>query len=151
MESLFTLAPLLGGQRFLLLTVDAILAPTGLQRFCEQAAARQRADGILAVTEWIDDEKPLWVKCAAEEVIETIGIEAAGSGLVTAGVYVFEPRIFDEVEAARALRFDALRQFLAHLVRRGFRLEAAPIGKSVDVDRPEDIAVAEAFVRNGFA
>lgn len=150
MESLFTLAPLLGTQRFLLLTVDAIMAPAVLQRFCEASTTRP-ADGVLAVTDLVDDEKPLWVRCAEDGRIVDMGLSAARSGVVTAGVYVFDPRIFAEIDAARAAQFTALRQFLGHLVARGYRLDAESIGKSVDVDRPEDIAVAEAFVRNGFA
>ena len=70
---------------------------------------------------------------------------------MTAGVYVFDPAIFREIDAARAARYGALRQFLGHLLARGYRLYGEPISKTVDVDRPEDIAVAEAFVRSGFA
>lgn len=149
MESLFALAPLLGNERFLLLTVDAIMAPAVLSSFCT-AAARSEAHGVLAVTTLVDDEKPLWVSVGEKGCILALGPAAAGSGSVTAGVYVFQPCIFAEVSAARAAQFTALRQFLGHLLVRGYRLDAEPIGKSVDVDRPEDIVVAESFIRNGF-
>jgi NDP-sugar pyrophosphorylase family protein len=151
MESLFTLAPLLASGRFLLLTVDAVMAPSLVRDFCAATTARAQADGILAVTTLVDDEKPLWVRTNDAGQIIALGPDAEGSGLVTAGLYVFEPRIFAEIPAARAAQLTALRQFLGHLLARGYRLEAVSIGKSVDVDRPEDITVAESFVRNGFA
>jgi hypothetical protein len=44
-----------------------------------------------------------------------------------------------------------LREFLGHLLASGYRLYGEPVPKTVDVDRPEDIAAAEAFIRSGFA
>src|SRR5512143_2887186 len=55
MESLFTLAPLLGGDRFLLLTVDAVFAPAVLRDFLAAAARHADAAAVLAVTDFIDD------------------------------------------------------------------------------------------------
>ena len=151
MESLFTLAPHLGTQPFLILTVDAIVAPQEMRDFVAAAALRDTADGILAVNDFVDDEKPLRVACEANGRIAAIGAEAAASPLVTAGFYVFRPAIFAEIDAARAARFTALRQFLHHLLGRGYALFGERVAKCVDVDRPEDVAVAEAFVRGGYA
>jgi len=151
MESLFTLRPLLGASRFLLLTVDAIFAPAVLRDFLTAAAALPDAQGVLAVTAFVEDEKPLWVRADVRGRITGLGDAARGSGLVTAGFYVFDPVIFAEIEAARAAGFSALRHFLAHLVARGYRLHAAAVPKTVDVDRPEDIATAEAFVAAGYS
>ncbi|MEO8602698.1 MAG: NDP-sugar synthase [bacterium] len=150
MESLFTLAPHLHDERFLLLTVDAVFPPALLRDFLAAAERQVDADVVLAVTDHIDDEKPLHTALDAAGRVTALGVAAVASPLVTAGFYVFQPRIFAEIEAARAARFTALRQFLAHLLARGYAVYGAPIGKSIDVDRPQDIAAAEAFAR-GFA
>ena len=150
MESLFTLSPALGAGRFVLLTVDAVFAPTALREFLA-AAARRAAHGVLAVNGFVDDEKPLWVALGSDGEISALGPHARASGLVTAGFYVFDALIFREIPAARAHRFTALREFLGHLVASGYRLYGEPVPKTVDVDRPADIAVAEAFVHSGFA
>ena len=152
MESLFTLAPRVSvdDAPFLLLTVDAIVSPAAMRAFVAAAAAHAGADGVLAVNTFIDDEKPLHVACRSDGRIVALGPEAAGSGLVTAGFYVFRPSIFREIAAARAARLTALRQFLAHLLASGYVLFAATVPKCVDVDRPEDVATAEAFVRSGY-
>jgi len=149
MESLFTLAPLLQDARFVLLTVDAVCAPAVLQGFLARAE-RRAADVVLAVSDFVDDEKPLWVRLADDGRVEALGLPAQGSGLVTAGFYVFEPVIFREVTVARTRGFTALRQFLGHLLASGYRVDGERVPKTVDVDRPEDIAVAEAYVRSGF-
>jgi NDP-sugar pyrophosphorylase family protein len=155
MESLFTLAPLLyePGSRdpFLVMSVDAIIASQAVRDFATAAVARSDADGVLALTTFVDDEKPVRVKCAADGRITALGSAAQTSATVTAGFYVFRPTIFVEMAAARAARFTALRELLAHLVARGYRLYGERVPKCVDVDRPEDLAVAEAFVRGGYA
>lgn len=151
MESLFTLSPLLADGRFVLLTVDAVFAPATLRDFVATAATNTDAHGVLAVNDFVEDEKPLWAQLAGDGRLTALGAEAHDSGLVTAGFYVFDAAIFAEVKAARAQRFTALRQFLGHLLVRGYRIYGARVPKTVDVDRPEDIASAEAFVRSGFA
>jgi len=150
MESVFALSPLLAGDRFVLLTVDAVFAPPTLRRFVVATECLRSADGVLALSAFVDDEKPLWAQVAAGGRITALGPAAKGSGLVTAGFYVFDPVIFEEIGAARAAGYTALRQFLGHLLKRGYRLHGKRVAKSVDVDRPGDIAVAEAFVRSGF-
>ncbi len=151
MESLFALSPMLQGERFVLLTVDAIFAPLVLRDFLLAAAARRDAQGVLAVNGFVDDEKPLWVQLGSNGEIRALGPQARGSGVVTAGFYVFDPIIFREIAAARAQRFGALREFLGYLLASSYRLCGVVVPKTVDVDRPADIGVAEAFVRSGFA
>jgi len=151
MESLFTLAPHLADERFLLLTVDAVFAPAVLRDFLVAAARHPDADAVLAVTDFIDDEKPLHASLDADGRLTALGADAAGSAWITAGFYVLHPRVFAEIDVARRGGFTALRQFLAHLLARRYRVFGAPMGKTLDVDRPQDIAAAEAFVRSGFA
>jgi NDP-sugar pyrophosphorylase family protein len=150
MESLFTLRSLLSDERFVLLTVDAVFAPTALRRFLAAAAGRSDAHGVLAVNGFVDDEKPLWVTLDSAGRIRVLGPEAHDSGIVTAGFYVFDPLIFREIAVARARQFSALREFLGHLLASTYRLYGEVVPKTVDVDRPADLAVAEVFIRSGF-
>jgi NDP-sugar pyrophosphorylase family protein len=150
MESLFTIAPALQDGPALVLTVDAVFAPSVLREFLAAARRHGDADVVLATTDFVDDDKPLFVSCTAGGRVTALGADAAGSDLVTAGFYVFAPRVFAEIDAARAAELTALRHWLAHVLRRGYRTYAVPIGKSIDVDRPADIAVADTFVRSGF-
>src|SRR6202008_16877 len=89
MESLFTLAPHLGAAPFLLLTVDAVFAPAVLRDFLQAAARHPAADAGLAVTDFVDDEKPLRLTLAADARVVGLGPDAAASPLATAGFYVF--------------------------------------------------------------
>jgi NDP-sugar pyrophosphorylase family protein len=147
MESLFTLAPLLADEPFLLFTVDAVFPLESLRRFVDRASCIAGAQGVLALTRFIDDEKPLWVKTDRRRRVRAIGEEARMSRYVTAGFYYFEPSIFELVGQARSRDLGALRQFLGFLLESGYALYGLPVSKTVDVDYPEDIEKAEQYVK----
>jgi choline kinase len=146
MESLFTLAPLLCDGPALVLTVDAVFAPAMLGEFLAAAARYADAERRAAVTGF-DDEKPLRVTLDMACQVVALGEDAAASGLVTAGFYVFAPRVFCRDRRRADARLSALRQYLGHLLRGGYRVYGAHVGKTVDVDRPKDIAAADARTR----
>jgi NDP-sugar pyrophosphorylase family protein len=147
MESLFSLAPLLADEPFLLFTVDAVFPFASLRRFLTRASSLSDAQGVLALTRFIDDEKPLWVRTDRYHRVTAIGDAARASHYVTAGFYYFEPAIFHHVESARAQGLSALRQFLGLLLDSGYRLYGIPVSKTIDVDHPEDIEMAEQYVK----
>ena len=147
MESLFALAPLLSDEPFILFTVDVVAGYRTMQSFLDRARGFGDGEGALALTDFIDDEKPLWVSMDAGNRIVAMGDAATGSRYVTAGFYYFSPEIFDMIDAARAKRLSALRQFLGLLIDHGYPLHGIPVSKTLDVDFPEDIGKAEAFLR----
>jgi len=146
MESFFALEPALRGAPFLLTTVDAVTAPNALAALA-RAGLENGGAGTLAVTSFVDDEKPLWVRLDERRRILELGPTAAGSGWVTSGAYFFFPEVYDHVREARERKLGALRQFLGLLLEKGLALSGFDAGDAVDVDRPEDIAVAEEFLR----
>jgi NDP-sugar pyrophosphorylase family protein len=147
MESLFCLAPVLNDGPFLLFTVDSVFGFRALEKFTAQAQSLSEAQGVLAITGFVNDEKPLWVKVDASRRITALGEEARPSRYVTSGFYYFRPEIFAMIGAARARKLNALRQFLGLLLESGFSLYGLPVSKTVDVDCPEDIEKAEAYLR----
>jgi NDP-sugar pyrophosphorylase family protein len=79
--------------------------------------------------------------------IVAIGAAAAGARFATAGYYYVSPRVLDEADEARRGGVSALRAFLSRLVHGGYRVEGVLMPDSVDVDRPDDVVVAERFLR----
>jgi NDP-sugar pyrophosphorylase family protein len=127
---------------FLLSTVDTVAGPQVYSDFIARAR-RRKAAVTLALTSPGDDEKPLLVRMAAG----SSQIEAFGDGeYATAGIYAVRPIVLREADAARSSGTPALRAFLARLLERGYELAGIPISESIDVDRPNDIGAAEAFL-----
>jgi hypothetical protein len=120
---------------------------------------------VLAVTPLIADEKPLRVAVGAGGRVTDIGGEAGD--LVTAGMYLVPERVRGlrapaalrqsgaPRPAAPQLRDDLqrahprLRDFLRWLVRSGEPVYAEIIEQVIDVDRAEDVALAETLALAG--
>ena len=152
-ESFTVLCAHLRGVPFLVTTVDAVFTPAFLPQFVAAAQAcmgtheQQTAmDMLLTLTTFIDDEKPLHVGLDAQQRIRQIGEAARGSAYVTSGFYYCAPSVSAACAGLPSGRVSALREFLGWLVQQGYWLQGYLAPKTVDVDRPQDIAVAEQFV-----
>jgi len=147
MESLFHLSHLLCEEPFLMLTVDAVFANRTLSEFLAAARAIPEARGVLALTRFVEDEKPLWAKVDNRYQISALGNDAVPTPYVTAGFYFFHPDIFSTMGAARSGKLSALRQLLGLLLAKGYPIFGVPVSKTIDVDRPEDLNTAAACLK----
>ena len=146
MHSLFALSPWLLDGPFCLTTVDSVFHEEEFRAFLAHATSAGTADGTLAVTRFIDDEKPLCVAMEADGRIARFSDSREGYTWATGGLYYFTPRIFDHREKAMQRRIERLRNFLRLLLEQGCRLEGYALTKIIDVDHVHDIAVAEEFL-----
>lgn len=132
--------------RLLVSTVDAYLPRADFVAFV-RAASRFPADTtVLAVTPFVADEKPLRVRVGADGRVVEIGGLAGDA--VTAGLYVVPERVRAVAPSRPAGR---LREFLAFLCGAGEPIAAVSIPKVIDVDRPDDLALAEEMAREADA
>lgn len=130
--------------------VDGVFPPDGLARFARAAARIRRGDGrgaegLVGVTRRPDDDRPLRVRTDARDRVQAIGPSAEESPLSTAGLYLLPRRALLRGPEILAAGGGALRELLSVIVREGVALEACELGDVVDVDRPDDLAAAEAL------
>lgn len=125
-------------ERFLLSTVDALIPPAEAARFAAEAAA---AEAALALTSYVEDEKPLWADLDRSGRVVALGDDARRREFVTCGLYALSRDVARAMPEAGA--FGRLRDFWAGLVRGGRDVRGVPLSDTVDVDRPEDLAAAE--------
>lgn len=147
LESLFQLAPFLRDGSFLLFTVDAVFSKNALSRFLRCARSMPATGGVLALTRFFNDDRPLLADIDRDRRIRAIGESAPKTPYATAGFYYFRPEIFDYQAAAAEKKLGSLRQFLAFLVDQGYPLHGIRVSRTIDVDRVEDLETAEHFVR----
>lgn len=150
-------------RHFFMATVDSVCPPSAYKEFAEACALFKDADVCLGLTSLIDDEKPLRVamhgtegtglmpKSIAEdpEAFEVMALTDNGfqSDYVTSGFYRASARVLTEKDKALASGYTALRQLLGHLLKYGYRTFGVPLPPVIDVDRPQDIQAAEAFLK----
>lgn len=147
MHSFFELAPHLGEGRFLLTTVDSVFDETDLRRLIETAGSAA-VDGHLAVTDFVDDENPLYVDADPDGRILSFS-KTGRARWITGGLYALSAGVFREIGPAQRLGISRLRNFLAHLVASGYDLRIFPFSTIIDVDRAGDIRAAERLLGGG--
>ncbi|MCD8265897.1 MAG: NTP transferase domain-containing protein [Prevotellaceae bacterium] len=146
MHSFFELMPLLGEGRFCLTTVDTIFLEEEFREFISRFEQSDE-DGMMAVTDFVDDEKPLYISTDDKLNITGFHDQKEGCRFVSGGIYCLSHKAFPTlrrcIEAGKA----RMRNFQRQLIEDGLRLVAYPFSKILDVDHASDIEKAEAFLR----
>lgn len=146
MHSFFELSPLLQDDKFCLTTVDTIFREEEFATFIE-AFKQSDCDGYMAVTDFIDDEKPLYISTDEKQTIT--GFHDAATPeckYISGGIYCLTPPAIHTLCGCMERGIARMRNFQRQLVSDGLKLKAYPFKKIVDVDHAEDIVKAEAFL-----
>lgn len=157
MHSFYELGKLLKGHgRFIVTTVDTIFREpdfSGYVKAYSDAAAD--VDGMMAVTSFVDDEKPLYVETDSEMNITAFLDKSAVNGdvkdaetreFVSGGIYGLGDKAVDVLDECLKNGVSRMRNYQRALVSAGLRLKACDMGKIIDVDHAGDIAKAEQFI-----
>jgi NDP-sugar pyrophosphorylase family protein len=139
-ESFQALMARAAGARTLVSTVDAWCPDEDFSHFVEVAVAYPPETTVLALTPLVADERPLRARVDETGRVTELGGESGD--LVTAGIYLVPAHVRRLAAIAAASR---LREFLAVLVASGEPVHGVVLPVVVDVDRPEDVAFAEAL------
>ena len=151
METMLALGDVLAPGWFIASTVDAVIPQAELVRFVNESRRKiedcgdKNFAGVLAVTPWRGEAKPLFADVTENGLIHRLG--EGQTSTVTAGLYVLSTRIFEYAADARGAGLDALRRFLALVIERGMRLDAIELEGSIDVDEASDLDAARAAIR----
>lgn len=140
LESFFEVTRLLGPTRALISTVDAWCPEKDFVEFVEAARRFPPEAVVLGLAPFIADDRPLWASLDAAARVTRLG--GSGGDMVTAGLYLMPARIATLFPPPGLGR---LRDFLAWLVDNGEPVYGAVVHAVVDVDRVEDVALAEAL------
>ena len=150
MHSMWELSRWLRDEPFVLTTVDTIFRPEEFRAYVERfqrLLASGEADGLMGVTDYIDDEKPLYVGVDEQQRVTGFYDEPSGCRYISGGIYGLTPRSIDTLQRCIDRGESRMRNFQRALVADGLRLQAYPFSKVLDIDHASDIAKAEEFLR----
>lgn len=173
MHSFYELSQLLddgSDAPFVLTTVDTIFREDDFKGYLRafKQALNDGDDGLMGVTYYIDDEKPLYVGGEESEAritgfydtLEELDTQHStaqtspqlggmrGAPLISAGIYGLTPRAFKTLNDCIGRGESRMRNFQRALVRDGLRLRAYPFQKVLDIDHASDIQKAEEELKN---
>ena len=146
MHSLHALSHLLRGDKFCLTTVDTLFREEEFAAYIK-ALKEGDGDGIMAVTDYIDDEKPLYVD--TDDRLDITAFRdrpSEESRYISGGIYGLSPESLDILDGCMREGTERMRNFQRRLVEEGMKLKAYPFSKIIDIDHAEDIVKAEKFL-----
>lgn len=149
MHTFYELASMLRGKgRFIATTVDTIFRPEEFQRYAQAFRnAPAEVDGMMAMTGYIDDEKPLYIETDAEDNIlafrDTVW---PGAKYISAGIYGLDDSALKVLDDCMEQGISRMRNFQRALVGAGLHLKGYPMGKVMDVDHASDLEKAREFL-----
>ena len=151
MHSMWELSRWLDGGPFVLTTVDTIFREEEFDAFVQTfngLLRTEEADGLMGVTDYIDDEKPLYVSTDDDLWITAFLDQSNNPKYVSGGIYALTPRSLDTLRGCVAQGEQRMRNFQRAMLRDSLRLKAWPFSKVLDVDHASDIRKAETFLRS---
>ena len=151
MHSFYELRNFLRDDPFILTTVDTIFDEREFHDYVLsfQDKIAQGTDALMGVTDYIDDEKPLYV--GVDNVMRINGYydtPQADSHFISAGIYGLTAPSLNILEACIEKGESRMRNFQRALVAAGLRIEAYPLTKVFDIDHIDDIRKADEGVNN---
>ena len=149
MHSMWELSKWLVDEPFVLTTVDTIFREREFAQYVQtfqSLLGQGGADGLMGVTDYIDDEKPLYV--ATDDALAITGFldTCEHPHYISGGIYGLMPRSIETLRRWIERGESRMRNFQRALVGDGLRLKAYPFSKVLDIDHAEDIQKAERFL-----
>ena len=180
MHTFAALAPYLQEAPFCLTTVDTIFQEEAFRAYLQatEQYLLDGYDGCMAVTDFVDDESPLYVAATSQfditdfhDKITDISDRKADfsdkntdfseessdrdknhhvdSIFISGGIYTLSPKALITLSRCMAEGQHRLRNFQRGLLADGLRLKAHLFEKILDIDHANDITKAESFLQEG--
>ena len=149
MHSLYELRKYLLDEPFILTTVDTIFDEQAFSLYVSTFRERlhQGVDALMGVTNYIDDEKPLYVSTDSQlHVTGYYDHAQPDTQYISAGIYGLTPLTLSILNDCIAKGQHRMRNFQRALVVNGLHVEAYPLSKVFDIDHASDITKAEEYL-----
>lgn len=150
MHSFYEISKYLNDGPFVLTTVDTIFKEAEFNEYIKafrQIIKEGKADGMMGVTDYIDDEKPLYVNTDKDLYITAFLDNNDMPQYISGGIYGLTASAIKTLNGCIERGESRMRNFQRALIADGHRLKAYPFSKVLDIDHASDIEKAETFLK----
>lgn len=150
MHSFYEISKYLNDGPFVLTTVDTIFKEAEFNEYIKafrQIIKEGKADGMMGVTDYIDDEKPLYVNTDKDLYITAFLDKNDMPQYISGGIYGLTASAIKTLNGCIERGESRMRNFQRALIADGHRLKAYPFSKVLDIDHASDIEKAETFLK----
>jgi len=135
-----------------LTTTDTVFREEEFKAFISEFERSPKLDGLMAVTSFVDDESPLFVRVnSANQITSFTDTNSGNTPFVSGGIYCLRGKALETVVESVENGISRMRNFQRQLLYRGLKLKAYEFSKIVDVDHVQDIQTAEEFLNQEVA
>ncbi len=158
MHSFYEMHKIIGNGKFCLTTVDTIFKEQEFSDFID-CFKHSTDDGMMAVTDFIDDEKPLYISynshgyitgfhddIAQFELNPNVNDGNSRCDVISGGIYCLDSRSFPTLKWCMENGVERMRNFQRQLICDNLKLKIFKFSKILDIDHVEDITKAEMFL-----
>lgn len=138
-----------GAKKFVITTVDTIFRPDEFKAYVKTFEEAPEIDGLMGVTDFIDDEKPLYVDVDTVNmrILAFMDSVYPGAKYISGGIYGLTPPCLQVLHRCLDSGVSRMRNYQRELISQGMNLRAYPFGKVIDVDHVDDIKTAKELIR----
>ena len=150
MHSMWELSRWLKDEPFILTTVDTIFDEKEFKSYAKVfdfGVKEKQCDGMMVVTDYIDDEKPLYVGTDRMKVITGFYDTCENPKYISGGIYGLTPKSIETLQRCIERGESRMRNFQRALIADGLKLMAFIFDKVLDIDHASDIQKAEEFLK----
>lgn len=150
MHSMWELSRWLKDEPFILTTVDTIFDEKEFKSYAKAfdfGVKEKQCDGMMVVTDYIDDEKPLYVGTDRMKVITGFYDTCENPKYISGGIYGLTPKSIETLQRCIERGESRMRNFQRALIADGLKLMAFSFDKVLDIDHASDIQKAEEFLK----
>lgn len=148
LHSFFELGIFLKQEKFCLTTIDTIFEENDFITFIREFEKNAFfVDGMMAVTDYIDDEKPLYISINEKTFEINNFSNNPCSRYISGGIYCLTPYAIKILNNCVKIKISHMRNYQQQLITNGLKLKAYPFNKIFDIDHADDIIKAENFLK----
>jgi NDP-sugar pyrophosphorylase family protein len=147
MHVLVALASIHHKEPFFLINTNSFFLEREFSEFVTYSLLQEDADGTLAVTRNLNDEKPLGVAMNDQDIILKFNNSKDGYSWFNGGIYYFSSQILNETNYAFLSHITGIEQFLHFIIESGYILKGFSFSKIIKVYNAADIVKAEELIR----
>lgn len=148
MHSFHEISRYLGDGTFCVTTVDTVFREEEFHDYIAYLsdATAKGIDGVMGVTNFVDDEKPLYVDTGDDMFITSFLDKSSTSKYVSGGIYGLTGKAIATLDRCLMRGESRMRNFQRALIADGFKLKAWEFSKVIDIDHVSDIREAEQLI-----
>lgn len=130
-------------------TIDPIFREDVFKGYIDAFKQQQQLDGLMAVTSFVEDDKPLHVYTDPNFKITKFASDPLQEQpWISGGIYLLRNKALQVAESAMRAAVSKMRNYQQALLDAGLELKAYDLGRIIDIDHISDIALAEALLDN---